>query len=132
MLSPSLTLAASDYFQTALLREVLSRDSYHVLHFDLRIAGFADLSSLYMSLSQQMEQYFQDISENMEGYEEFEKEAWSFKVGLFAILACIHYLIFHSTIALRLNDGYLKQLGPAYVMSRRVISRGSWNYSRSV
>ena len=36
--------------QTALLRQVLTQSSYHVLHFDLRIAGFADLASLYMSL----------------------------------------------------------------------------------
>ncbi|KAF8186356.1 hypothetical protein BJ912DRAFT_852216 [Pholiota molesta] len=64
---------------TALLREVLSRPEYHVLHFDLRIAGFADLSSLYISLSQQMEQYFEEMSKSMEGYEAFEKEAWSFK-----------------------------------------------------
>lgn len=54
-----------------------------MLHFDLRIAGFADLSSLYNSLSHQMEQYFEEIAETMDGYEEFEKEAWSFKVGAF-------------------------------------------------
>lgn len=36
--------------QTALLRQVLSSNKFHVLHFDLRIAGFADLASLYMSL----------------------------------------------------------------------------------
>lgn len=65
--------------QTALLREVLSRDAYHVLHFDLRIAGFADVASLYKSLSQQVEQYFEEMASGMEGYEEFEKEAWSFK-----------------------------------------------------
>jgi hypothetical protein len=66
--------------QTTLLREVLSQPQYHVLHFDLRIAGFADLSSLYTSLSAQIEQYFVDIANTMEGYEEFEREAWSFKV----------------------------------------------------
>jgi hypothetical protein len=74
--------------QTALLREVLSRDHYHVLHFDLRIAGFADLASLYMSLSQQMEMYFETISQTMDGYEDFEKEAWGFKV--------MHRLITHT------------------------------------
>lgn len=52
-----------------------------MLHFDLRIAGFADLSSLYMSLSQQMEQYFEAMAK-LEGYDEFEREAWSFKVSL--------------------------------------------------
>ncbi|KAF8153053.1 hypothetical protein B0H34DRAFT_722079 [Crassisporium funariophilum] len=78
---PSFTVlfGASSVGKTALLREVLSREEYHVLHFDLRIAGFADLASLYMSLSQQMEQYFDEISTKMEGFEDFEKEAWSFK-----------------------------------------------------
>ncbi|TFY75056.1 hypothetical protein EWM64_g8958 [Hericium alpestre] len=69
---------ASSVGKTALLRQVLCSDKYHVLHFDLRIAGFADLDSLYMSLSQQMEQYFATIAK-IEGYGEFEKEAWGFK-----------------------------------------------------
>ncbi|KAK7059143.1 hypothetical protein VNI00_001770 [Paramarasmius palmivorus] len=69
---------ASSVGKTALLREVLCRDKYHVLHFDLRIAGFADLASLYTSLCQQMEQYFEEIAKQ-EGFEEFEKESWSFK-----------------------------------------------------
>jgi hypothetical protein len=60
---------------------VLSQDRYHVLHFDLRIAGFADLTSLYMSLSQQMQQFFEEIAD-LEGYKEFEKESWGFKVIL--------------------------------------------------
>ncbi|KAJ8521484.1 hypothetical protein ONZ45_g1802 [Pleurotus djamor] len=77
---PSFTIlfGASSSGKTALLREVLSNPKYHVLHFDLRIAGFADLPSLYLSLSQQMEQYFEEIAK-IEGYEDFEKEAWSFK-----------------------------------------------------
>jgi len=29
-----------------------------------------------------MEQYFEEIAFKMEGYEEFEREAWSFKVRL--------------------------------------------------
>lgn len=62
------------------MRQVLSSDAYHVLHFDLRIAGFADLASLYLSLSKQMEQYFEAMSKMMDGYEEFEKEGWGFKV----------------------------------------------------
>ncbi|KAH9942044.1 hypothetical protein B0H21DRAFT_751367 [Amylocystis lapponica] len=67
--------------KTALLRQVLTRSKYHVLHFDLRIAGFADLASLYMSLSQQMEAFFMAIAQDpdMPGYSEFEKEAWGFK-----------------------------------------------------
>ncbi|KAF8651180.1 hypothetical protein AX16_004835 [Volvariella volvacea WC 439] len=78
---PSFTVifGANSVGKTALLREVLSKEKYHVLHFDLRIAGFADLSSLYLSLSQQMEQYFGEIAEKMEGFEIFEKEAWNFK-----------------------------------------------------
>ncbi|KAF9242317.1 hypothetical protein BU15DRAFT_44149 [Melanogaster broomeanus] len=78
---PSFTVlfGASSVGKTALLREVLSRDRYHVLHFDLRIPGFADVSSLYMSLSEQMGQYFEDISTNVPGFEEFRKEAWGFK-----------------------------------------------------
>lgn len=71
--------------QTAVLREVLSDPKYHVLHFDLRIAGFADLGSLYNSLSMQMEQYFEEISKTMPGYESFEREGWSFKVYLFLL-----------------------------------------------
>ncbi|KIJ63663.1 hypothetical protein HYDPIDRAFT_91975 [Hydnomerulius pinastri MD-312] len=78
---PSFTVlfGASSVGKTALLREVLSRGRYHVLHFDLRIPGFADVCSLYMSLSQQMEQYFEEIANNMPGFEEFQKEAWGFK-----------------------------------------------------
>ena len=73
---------ASSVGKTALLRQVLSRDAYHVLHFDLRIAGFADISSLHVSFSSRMEQYFDSLSRSMEGYEEFEKEAWTFKVSV--------------------------------------------------
>jgi len=69
---------ASSVGKTALLRQLLTSDKYHVLHFDLRIAGFADLDSLYISLSQQVEQYFNFIAD-MKGYEDFEKEAWNFK-----------------------------------------------------
>ncbi|CAK5278098.1 unnamed protein product [Mycena citricolor] len=69
---------SSSVGKTALLREVLCGDKYHVLHFDLRIAGFADLPSLYMSLSQQMQQYFEEVGQ-MPGYDDFEKEAWGFK-----------------------------------------------------
>ncbi len=80
--TPSFTvlIGASSVGKTALLREVLSRETYHVFHFDLRMAGFADLGSFYGSLSRQMELYFETLSENMEGYEYFVKEAWGFKV----------------------------------------------------
>lgn len=79
--APSFTVVfgASSVGKTALIREVLANDRYHVLHFDLRIPGFADVFSLYMSLSQQMEQYFEEIAANLPGFEEFRKEAWGFK-----------------------------------------------------
>ncbi|KAF7968000.1 hypothetical protein HWV62_32198 [Athelia sp. TMB] len=73
---------ASSVGKTALLREVLTRPQYHVLHFDLRIPGFADLASLYTGLSAQMEQYFEEIARQMPGYGEFEREGWGFKVRL--------------------------------------------------
>ena len=46
---PSFTVlfGASSVGKTALLREVLSRKQYRVIAFDLRIAGFADLTSLH-------------------------------------------------------------------------------------
>lgn len=83
---PSFTIlfGSSSVGKTALLRQVLSNsDKYHVLHFDLRIAGFADLASLYTSLSQQLESYFAVIPEQMGkewGWDEFEIESWAFKV----------------------------------------------------
>ncbi|KAF8635694.1 hypothetical protein AX15_000319 [Amanita polypyramis BW_CC] len=83
---PAFTIlfGASSVGKTALLREVLSKEQYHVLHFDLRIPGFADLASLYLSLSQQMEHYFEEVA-TMEGYEEFQKEAWCFKHDRIAV-----------------------------------------------
>ena len=50
------------YIQTSLLREVLSREEYHVLHFDLGIARFAGLARLYLRL---MEQYLEEISKKV-------------------------------------------------------------------
>ncbi|GAA5899602.1 hypothetical protein JCM8208_000602 [Rhodotorula glutinis] len=73
---------SSSVGKTALLRQVLSSDKYHVLNFDLRIAGFADLPSLYFSLSTQLESYFACIPKLLGeewGWKEFEKEGWSFK-----------------------------------------------------
>jgi hypothetical protein len=60
----------------------LTPSSHSVLHFDLRIAGFADLSSLYFSLSTQLESYFAAIPDLLGkefGWGEFEKESWAFK-----------------------------------------------------
>ena len=106
--SPSPTVDFVACLQTALLREVLSQEKYHVLHFDLRIAGFADLASLYLSLNQQMEQYFEEIAK-MEGYEEFKREAWSFKVR--ALQVCYSHMpdLPLSTTVFLLNAVWLKQ-----------------------
>lgn len=65
--------------KTALLRQVLTHERYHVIHFDLRIAGFADLPSLFFSLSAQMEQFFVNLASRLEGYDTFETEALAFK-----------------------------------------------------
>lgn len=45
-----------------------------MLHFDLRIAGFADLDSLYTSLSIQMEGYFEELATKGGWYEEDSTE----------------------------------------------------------
>ena len=52
----------------------------HAHAYHSRIAGFADLPSLYFALAGQMEQYFIDLSKKLDGYEEFEKESYTFKV----------------------------------------------------
>lgn len=65
--------------KTALLRQVLTDERYHVIHFDLRLSGFADISSLFFSFSCQMEQYFISLADRLEGYESFKKEALAFK-----------------------------------------------------
>ncbi|GAA93752.1 uncharacterized protein L969DRAFT_42294 [Mixia osmundae IAM 14324] len=70
---------SSSVGKTALLRQVLSQDKYHVLHFDLRIAGFADLASLYMSFSVQMEQWCTGVAEKLDGYQDYAKEGLAFK-----------------------------------------------------
>lgn len=76
-----------------------------MLHFDLRISGFADLESLYTSLSVQMEGYFEELSKHggwyeegssdavhlseseikAEGWDAFESEAFGFKHERIAI-----------------------------------------------
>jgi hypothetical protein len=62
-----------------LLRQVLTDPRFHVVHFDLRIAGFADVTSLYMSLAAQFEHFFESIANQLEGYEEMKKHALMFK-----------------------------------------------------
>jgi hypothetical protein len=65
--------------KTALLRQVLTDPRFHVLHFDLRIAGFADVTSLYMSLAAQFEHFFETLATELEGYDEMKKHGLTFK-----------------------------------------------------
>jgi AAA+ ATPase superfamily predicted ATPase len=65
--------------KTALLRQVLTDSRFHVLHFDLRIAGFADVTSLYMSLAAQFEHFFETLATELEGYDEMKKHGLTFK-----------------------------------------------------
>ena len=65
---------------TSICEGRLSAHGFLAHTFHSRIAGFADLSSLYFALAGQMEQYFIDLSKKLDGYEEFEKESYTFKV----------------------------------------------------
>jgi hypothetical protein len=47
---------------------------------------------MYTSLSSQMEQYFAEITKQ-EGYTDFEKEAWSFKVHITFMLLLAKLMI---------------------------------------
>jgi hypothetical protein len=50
------------------------------LHLDLRLAGFADIQSLYTILSQQMEFFFARFATMSGGYKVFDEDARNFKV----------------------------------------------------
>ena len=65
--------------KTALLRQVLTQPQFHVVHFDLRIAGFADVTSLYMSLAAQFEHFFNSLAVELEGYDEMRNHGLTFK-----------------------------------------------------
>jgi hypothetical protein len=45
----------------------------------LRIAGFADVTSLYMSLAAQFQHFFEGLAVELEGYEEMKKHGLTFK-----------------------------------------------------
>jgi hypothetical protein len=79
-----------DGSQTAILREILSCEKYHVLHLDLRLAGIADIQSLYTSLNLQMEQYFMELANMVGGYKVFEAEARRLKVSPICSLVSLH------------------------------------------
>jgi len=66
-----------------------------------------------MSLSQQVEQYFNLIAD-VKGYEDFEKEAWSFKVlEQHWPLICPSYYYLSSMTASMSNADFPTQTGPA-------------------
>jgi hypothetical protein len=68
-----------------------------------------------------MEQYFEEIAFKMEGYEDFEREAWSFKVCLERDLDVISsYLFCFSTTASTSNVDF--QIG-TQAMERHKASR---------
>ncbi|TIA90198.1 hypothetical protein E3P99_01729 [Wallemia hederae] len=57
--------------KTCLIRNVLTdSDKYIVLPIDLRISAFADPATLYTSLSLHLEAFFNDVSENVDGFKE--------------------------------------------------------------
>lgn len=57
--------------KTSLIRNVLTDiNSYIVLPIDLRISTFSDPPTFYMSLSTHLEAFFNDISENVDGFKE--------------------------------------------------------------
>lgn len=58
----NVVFGATSVGKTALLRQVLATDDFYVIKFDLRISGFADLRSLYLSLCEQFENFFAEVS----------------------------------------------------------------------
>lgn len=74
--TPKMTVVfgATSVGKTALLREVLATDDFYVIKFDLRISGFADLRTLYLSLCEQFETFFQEMND-----EEMNKNMLTFK-----------------------------------------------------
>ncbi|KAF2206524.1 hypothetical protein CERZMDRAFT_52939 [Cercospora zeae-maydis SCOH1-5] len=74
--TPKLTVVfgATSVGKTALLREVLATEDFFVVKFDLRISGFADLRTLYISLCEQLERFFEDMHD-----EEMDKNKLTFK-----------------------------------------------------
>ncbi|KAK4613313.1 hypothetical protein CLAFUW4_09443 [Fulvia fulva] len=70
----SVIFGATSVGKTALLREVLATDDFYVIKFDLRISGFADLRTLYLTLCEQFERFFEEMHD-----EEMDKSKLTFK-----------------------------------------------------
>lgn len=80
-----------------------------------------------------MELYFEEIATKMPGYEEFQKEAWSFKV--IVILSWIAYLnAFSNSLIVKMCKGshLIRLMVQNQVLLELVILLVSWNYSRYV
>jgi len=60
--------------QQAWRPEVLFQEEYYDLHFDRRLQYFEDFANLYNNLSQQMQQYFEEMATQLKGHENFENE----------------------------------------------------------
>lgn len=71
---------------------------------------------MYASLSSQMEQYYLEIAK-LDGYKDFEKEAWSFKVG-YGIFQLLSYNDRPSTIDSMSSDASQKARLSPIVRSR--------------
>ncbi|KAG9299228.1 hypothetical protein G9A89_013876 [Geosiphon pyriformis] len=56
-------VGANSVGKTALLREILADDRYHVIHFDLRLPGFADLPSFTIEFCSKLETFFSQIAD---------------------------------------------------------------------
>ncbi|BFZ54893.1 hypothetical protein PYCC9005_001930 [Savitreella phatthalungensis] len=73
---PALTLlfGGTSVGKTALLRQVLTGDEFFVVNMDLRISGFANTRTLFVSLAEQFERFFDSMD-----HEEMHRHALTFK-----------------------------------------------------
>ena len=62
--TPQMTVVfgATSVGKTALLRQVLANDDFYVIKFDLRVSGFGDLRTLYISLCEQFQNFFEEVT----------------------------------------------------------------------
>ncbi|RIA90680.1 Archaeal ATPase-domain-containing protein [Glomus cerebriforme] len=65
--------------KTALLREVLANNKYHVIYIDLRISGFADLRSFTAEFATHLETFFTQITSYYPNLKIFQDKALVFK-----------------------------------------------------
>ncbi|RHZ76013.1 hypothetical protein Glove_208g106 [Diversispora epigaea] len=68
--------------KTALLREILSDDKYNVIHFDLRVPGFANLHSFVTEFSYRIETFLLRFSEDQQIDKEHAKVLEDQAIGI--------------------------------------------------